>query len=236
MERVFLMKKEEINAVLFDLDDTLVNSKKAEYNAICKFKNLYIEFNKVEDADFAKEWSKITMETYERYHSGEISFEELKIGRMKRLFSYYSIIISDEDSKEKFKEYQNIYEKNWILFDDAKEVLEYLKNKYKLVILSNGDGKQQRKKIEYTGLDKYFFYIVISSEVGYSKPEKEIFEIACKMVNSKPENCIMIGDKYKVDIEGSLNAGMYGIWINRKKEQLTYEFQIEELNELIKYL
>ena len=99
------MKKEEINAVLFDLDDTLVNSKKAEYNAICKFKNLYIEFNKVEDVDFAKAWSKITMETYERYHSGEISFEELKIGRMKRLFSYYSIIISDEDSKEKFKEY-----------------------------------------------------------------------------------------------------------------------------------
>lgn len=230
------MKKEEINTVLFDLDDTLVNSKNAEYNAICKFKNLYIEFNKVEDVDFAKAWSKITMETYERYHSGEISFEELKIGRMKRLFSYYSIIISDEDSKEKFKEYQNIYEKNWILFDDAKEVLEYLKNKYKLVILSNGDGKQQRKKIEYTGLDKYFSYIVISSEVGYSKPEKEIFEIACKMVNSKPENCIMIGDKYKVDIEGSLNAGMYGIWINRKKEQLTYEFQIEELNELIKYL
>ena len=230
------MKKEEINTVLFDLDDTLVNSKNAEYNAICKFKNLYIEFNKVEDVDFAKAWSKITMETYERYHSGEISFEELKIGRMKRLFSYYSIIISDEDSKEKFKEYQNIYEKNWILFDDAKEVLEYLKNKYKLVILSNGDGKQQRKKIEYTGLDKYFSYIVISSEVGYSKPEKEIFEIACKMVNSKPENCIMIGDKYKVDIEGSLNAGMYGIWINRNKEQSTYEFQIEELNELIKYL
>ena len=33
-----------------------------------------------------------------------------------------------------------------------------------------------------------------------------------------------------------INSGMYGIWINRKKEQLIYEFQIEELNELIKYL
>ena len=43
------------------------------------------------------------------------------------------------------KNYQKIYEKNWILFDDAEEALKTLKSKYKLVILSNGDGKQQRK-------------------------------------------------------------------------------------------
>ena len=230
------MKKEEINVVLFDLDDTLVNSKKAEYNAICEFKKLYSEFNKIEDVDFAKTWSKITMEIYEKYHNGIISFEELRIERMKGLFNNYSMDISDEDAKMKFKDYQNIYEKNWVLFDDAKEVLENLKDRYKLVILSNGDGKQQRKKIEYTGLNKYFSDIVISSEVGYSKPEKEIFEIACKMINSKPENCIMVGDKYKIDIEGSLNAGMHGIWVNRKKEQSSFEYQIEELNELSKYL
>ena len=230
------MKKEEIKAILFDLDDTLVNSKKAEYNAICEFKNLYSEFNEFKDDEFAKVWSKITMEIYDKYHNGEISFEELRIGRMKGLFNNYSINISDEEAQERFKCYLNIYEKNWILFDDAKEVLEKLKDRYKLVILSNGDGKQQRKKIEYTGLNKYFSDIVISSEVGYSKPEKEIFEIACKMVNLKPENCIMIGDKYKVDIEGSLNIGMHGIWVNRKKEQSSYEYQIEELNELTKYL
>lgn len=226
----------EIKAVLFDLDDTLVNSKMAEYKAICEFKSLHNEFNQVEDAEFAKSWGKITMEIYEKYHQGKISFEELRIGRMQGLFNYYSINISDENAKEKFKDYQNIYEKNWILFDDAKEVLENLKNKYKLVILSNGDGKQQRKKIEYTGLNKYFSDIVISSEVGYSKPEKEIFEIACKMINLKPENCIMIGDKYKVDVEGSLNAGMHGIWVNRKKEELKYKFQIKELSELKNYL
>lgn len=230
------MKKEEIKAVLFDLDDTLVNSKKAEYNAICEFKNLYSEFNEIKDDDFANVWSKITMEIYEKYDNAEISFDEQRIGRMKGLFSNYLINISDEDAQKKFKSYLNIYEKNWILFDDVKEVLEKLKDRYKLVILSNGDEKQQRKKIEYTGLNKYFSDIVISSEVGYSKPEKEIFEIACKMINVKPKNCIMIGDKYKVDIEGSLNAGMHGIWVNRKKEQLSFEYQIKELNELSKYL
>ena len=53
------MKKEEINAVLFDLDDTLVNSKKAEYNAICKFKNLYIEFIKLKMLILPKHGAKL---------------------------------------------------------------------------------------------------------------------------------------------------------------------------------
>lgn len=228
--------KLKIEAILFDLDDTLINSKKAEYNAICGFKNLYSEFKKIKNTDFAEVWSKVTMETYEKYHKSEISFEELRIGRMIGLFSNYSINISDEDAKEKFKDYQNIYEKNWILFDDAKELLENFKSRYKLVILSNGDGKQQRRKIEYTGLNKYFSNIVISSEVGYAKPAKQIFEIACKKVDVKPANCVMIGDKYKVDIEGSINAGMYGIWVNRKDEQSSYKYQVENLCELTKYL
>ena len=228
--------KLNIKAIFFDLDDTLVNSKKAEYNAICEFKKLHSEFNKINDETFANIWNKISMEIYEKYHSGKISFEELRIGRMKELFNNYSINISDEEAKEKFKNYQNIYEKSWILFDDAKEVLESLKSKYKIAIISNGDGKWQRKKIEYTGLNKYFSDVVISSEAGYSNPEKEIFNIACKMVNLKPENCIMIGDKFKVDIEGALNVGMQAIWVNRKKEKLNYRFQIKELSEITKFV
>lgn len=136
---------EEIKAILFDLDDTLVNSKKAEYNAICEFKKLYSVFDEVKDNDIAQIWNNITMENYEKYHKGEISFEELRTKRMKELFTNYSINISKEDAKNKFKDYQKIYEKNWILFDDAEEALKTLKSKYKLVILSNGDGKQQRK-------------------------------------------------------------------------------------------
>lgn len=225
-----------IKAIFFDLDDTLVDSKKAQYNAICDFKKLYSEFDKIKDIDFANIWNKITIEIYEKYHSRKISFEELRIGRMKGLFSNYSINISDEEAEQKFRDYKSVYEKNWILFDDAKEVLEHLKSKYKLVIISNGDGKWQRKKIEHTGLNKYFSDIIISSEVGYSKPEKEIFDIASNIVNLKPANCVMIGDIFKVDIQGALNAGMKAIWVNRRKEKLSYEYQIEELNKLIKYL
>lgn len=92
--------------------------------------------------------------------------------------------------------------------------------------------ESNKGKIEYIVVNKYCSDIVISNEVCYSKPEKEIFEITCRMINLKPENCIMIGDKYKVDVEGSINAGMHGNWVILK-EKLSYKFQIEELSELI---
>ncbi len=226
----------EIKAVLFDLDDTLVNSKKAEYDAICELKKMYSEFDKVKDDEFAQIWNNITLEIYEEYLKGKISFEKSRMKRMQGLFGNYLINISEAEAKNKFRDYRKIYEANWNLFNDAEEVLKNLKSKYKLVIISNGNGKQQRRKIEHTGLNKYFSNIVISSEVGCSKPEKEIFDIACQMVDSEPKNCVMIGDKYKVDIEGSLNAGMQGIWVNREKENSSYEYQIKELKELKKYL
>ena len=62
--------------------------------------------------------------------------------------------------------------------------------------------------------------------------QKEIFLTACKALNVKPENAVMIGDKYQVDIEGSINAGLQAIWINRKNEKIDYKWQIKELKEL----
>lgn len=221
-----------IKAILFDLDDTILDSKTAEYNAICDFKRLFKEFAEIENNEFAKIWSKVTMELYDKYHNGLISFETLRTERIKRLFSNFNIKIKDEDAKGKFKMYLELYEKNWILFPDTIEVLEQLKNNYKLAIVTNGDGVQQRKKIKQTGIEKYFSEIIISSEVGVSKPDKDIFEITCKRLNVEPEECMMIGDKMKVDVEGCAQLGMKAVWVNRKKENIKYAYTITELQEL----
>ena len=53
-------KKSNIKAIMFDLDDTIFDSKKAQYNAICEFKNSFQEFEKMEDSEFAKLWNEIT--------------------------------------------------------------------------------------------------------------------------------------------------------------------------------
>ena len=222
----------KIDALLFDLDDTILNSRVAQLNAILEFKKKYKEFQNINDEEFINKWDVIMKAKYEKYLKGEITFQELRRERIKTMFFVYDITITNSEAEKLFDSYQEIYEKNWKTFDDAEEVLDELKAKYKLAIVSNGNSMQQRKKIKLTGLDKYFKDIFISEEVGYAKPQKEIFLTACKAINVKPENAVMIGDKYKVDIEGSINAGLNAIWVNRKNEKIDYKWQIKELKEL----
>lgn len=222
----------KIEAVLFDLDDTILNSRTAQINAILEFKAKHKVFQSINDEEFITKWDIIMRAKYEKYLKSEITFPELRRERIKTMFSVYDIRITDSEAEKLFDSYQEIYEKNWKTFDDAEEVLNELKAKYKLAIVSNGNSKQQRKKIKFAGVEKYFTDIFISEEVGYAKPQKEIFLKACEAINVKPENTVMIGDKYKVDIEGSLNAGLNAIWVNRKNEKIDYKWRIKELKEL----
>lgn len=231
-----LYKKNKIKAVLFDLDDTILNTRDAQSNAISEFKGFFKEFNDISKEEFRKEWDNITEECYEEYLNKEYSFKELRTQRMKKLFLKYGTSISNEEAKVRFKEYLKTYKRNWMLFNDSEEVIKELKSKYKIAILSNGDGNYQREKIQEVGLNKYFSDIFISGELGFEKPKKEIFQIASKKIGIPLENCVMIGDKYKVDIEGSINAGMNAIWVNRKNQNINYKYQIKEIIELRKYL
>lgn len=227
---------QNIKAIFFDLDDTLLNCRKAQHIAILEFKRLHSEFDKFSNDEFAESWRKASSEIYDKYHYKEITFEELKSGRMQNLYKNFDIKISFEKGSELFKEYHKLYEKNWCLFDDTIEVISNLKDNYKIAIITNGDSIQQRNKIKKVELDKYFDNIFISTEVGFAKPHKEIFDYACEKIGEVPENCIMVGDLYKSDIQGSINSGIQGIWLNRSNDDKEYEFQIKELSEIFKYL
>lgn len=223
----------EIKAIFFDLDDTLVNSKEAEHDASIEFKKLFKEFDGMEDEYFASLWRKLANEQYERYARKEISFERNRINRIIELFSLVGIEKKDDEAKEIFDKYLYFYEKNWKVYGDVIETLDKLKTQYKLGIITNGNGIQQRKKMELTKIRDFFSEIIISGEVGFSKPSREIFEIACSKIKENPEDCLMVGDNFKLDIQGSENAGLNPIWVNRKNEENEYENQVKELKEIL---
>lgn len=225
-----------IKAILFDLDDTLLNSKEAEYNAICEFKSSFNVFNKISNDEFAKIWNQITAGAYDEYEKGKFTFKQQRIERIKRIFKKYNVDVSDKEAHERFNMYLKLYEQHWKLIKNAKEVLEKLSKDFKLAIVTNGDSKHQRKKIETLGIQKYFSQIIISSEVGYAKPSQEIFKLACEKLNLLPEECIMVGDRLKKDIVGSKAIGMKALWLNSRNEQFEYEYEIKNLNEILNYI
>lgn len=105
--------------------------------------------------------------------------------------------------------------RQWEAYAYCRPVLADLKaGGYKLGVISNWD-KSAKSLLDEHGLTGYFDTIIISSEVGVSKPEPEIFEIAFEQSGSTPEKGFYVGDNYYDDAVGSRSVGMDCCIINR---------------------
>lgn len=122
------------------------------------------------------------------------------------------------------------------LFEDARKTLEYLKNKYRLAVLTNGSPISQRRKLESTGVLDLFELSVVSGEVGINKPDEGIFNYMCQQLQVQPHQCLYIGDNYEYDILGARNAGWSAIYLNRLHLPSDEKCMIASLDELIEKL
>lgn len=221
--------------IFFDLDGTLLDHKSSEYLGVKEFYNSYKEYFEFEEEVFYKYWRQISDKHFNMYLNGKITFKEQRVERIKELFMLSGIEFSDEVAQSTFNNYLRIYESNWRPFSDVIPCLQKLVG-YKLGIVSNGDLEQQLLKLHKIGIKKYFSTIVTSGEVGISKPNTKLFDIACKRVNEFPQNCYYIGDDLKLDILPCIEIGMRGIWINRNNRQTGLDgiktiFSLEDLEE-----
>jgi putative hydrolase of the HAD superfamily len=129
-------------------------------------------------------------------------------------------------------------------FPEVIPTLLKLKDRYKLGIISNGLAVKQWEKLVGLGIHHFFDIVTTSEELGYSKPEKQIFEFAIEKLGLKPRECVMVGDKLETDIIGANRAGMYSIRLKKGKhmhekpgsKESTPLFEIEDISEIFKAL
>jgi putative hydrolase of the HAD superfamily len=199
--------------IFFDIDETLLNNNAAERNAAQGF--YYLHRNNIQASldDFLERWKILTENNVQRYLAGKLSFQGQRRERLRQLF-VNKRSLSDDEADAMFASYLNIYESSWELFPDVKSCLNKLTG-YELGIISNGSAIQQRQKLESLGILDRFSTIVISGDVGVSKPDSRIFLIACRQAGVSLSECLHVGDDLKADVLGSISAGLNGIWINR---------------------
>jgi len=130
---------------------------------------------------------------------------------------------------------------NWALEEDAIPTLIKLdENGYKLGIISNaGDDQDVQQLARGFGIQKYFDFILTSAACSYRKPHPRIFELALANWYLLPSEAVMVGDNLTADIRGAQNAGIYGVWLNRRadpqmetEETVTPDASISSLSEL----
>jgi len=135
----------------------------------------------------------------------------------------------------------SVTQSNWTLEEDAIPTLKKLRVMgYNLGIISNaGDDTDVQQLARGFGITEYFDFILTSAACSYRKPHPRIFELALSNWYCHPNEAVMVGDNLDADIRGAQEAGIYGIWINRraspemeKQEQVQPDASLSSLLEL----
>jgi 2-haloalkanoic acid dehalogenase type II len=100
-------------------------------------------------------------------------------------------------------------------FEGAGELLEELKGRYALGLLTNGPSDMQWEKIRSLGFGRAFDAIVVAGDVGIYKPDRRAFEALLARLDVRPSSALFVGDNHELDIVGAHRAGMRTAWVKR---------------------
>lgn len=205
-------------SLFIDLDDTLWDTY--NNNKEC-LKELYADYDMGRHYASFEAFFAIYMpnniELWAKYRNGEINRQTLIIERFRFVFRPLGV----EDPKEILKINDHFLQRTTLqtrLIPGASELLEYLRPKYRLFILSNGFREVQDLKLKNSGLSPFFERLILSEDACIQKPHKGIFDYALVTTNSRRAESLMIGDSWDADIVGAYNSRIDQIWFNPKSE------------------
>lgn len=198
----------EIQAVIFDLDNTLVN-RQAAFRAYSEhFINQFVSV--ADEADRASMLEVMRIADRDGYRHKRELYSELR-----QQFKIESKATVDELLQFWFQQFSSYT----VLMDGAIELLTALKIRgIKLGIITNGSVASQHAKIEQVGLRSYFDAIIVSDEVGCKKPDRKIFELAVARLDTQPHVCMFVGDHPVNDVQGAREAGLQPVWLQGFRE------------------
>ncbi|SFB28596.1 putative hydrolase of the HAD superfamily [Lentibacillus halodurans] len=256
-----------LKAIMFDLDDTLIWDEKSVDQAFKKVFGIASQKSDVDPEALEQRIRKNAQKLFASYDTydftemigispfeglwGEFDDEGESFNRLKEIAPKYrkkawtiSLQESGVDNPQLAFELAEVFKtergKKQFVYEETFDVLNALKGKYRLLMLTNGSPDLQWRKLAITpGLKPYFDHIVISGGFGKGKPNPSIMDHALGLLSVEKDEVIMVGDNPYSDILGASRAGIPSVWINHHAADIndvrpTYE--ISRLKELLNVL
>ena len=138
-----------------------------------------------------------------------------------RVFDQVAPSLSELDRDNFFEiAYEHFAEAGvWKLYPEVLDVLEQLRERFQLAVISNFDGRL-RLILQNLGISKYFAHVFISSELGADKPDPEIFRRALKLMHLNANEVLHVGDDPERDWKAAKEAGLLVFQLDRPKNSL----------------
>ncbi len=202
-----------ISFVYFDLDDTLLDHRSAERQALkdtCR--DFPVVFGGHELDTIQETYHAVNSVVWQRYGAGLISKERAKRERFENLLAALSIngeAKPDELSEHYMRQYANY----WSYVSGAKTAYFSIASTHPVGILTNGFIEVQKAKLDrFPELREKASAIVISEEIGFMKPDPRIFQHAAEQAHISASEILYIGDSYRSDVLGGQAAGWQVVW------------------------
>lgn len=219
-----------VEFLFIDLDDTILDFKKAEHIAV---KKTLADFG-VEPTDaVCSRYSIINQQHWEAMERKEMTRQQVLEGRFAVLFAELCV---DVDAAVCSRHYTENLSVGHYFLPGAREAVERLSKKYKLYLTSNGTAWVQRSRLESADIENFFCDIFISQEIGFNKPAKEYFDgCFAKIPDFDPGKAMIVGDSLSSDILGGKNARIATCWVNPKHKpcgDIVPDYEIDNLSRL----
>lgn len=203
-----------IRAVLFDLDDTLFDHRESAAEALRRVQHAHDCFRHAPFDEFEREHSMLLEEFHPEVVSGRLGMDEARRERFRRLFQRFGARADDALCAAAAGMYRREYLDARRAMAGAEALLEAVRRRASVGIVSNNMLQEQQEKLEHLRLAAYVDVLVVSEAAGIAKPDPGIFAIALDALGVRSEEAVMVGDSWSADVVGSRAAGIRAVWFN----------------------
>lgn len=226
------------NTILFDIDDTLLDFKADEEQALAR---LFALTPITLTPEVKAKYSKFNQNLWQKLEQGEITREKLLSTRFNIFFKQeFDLDISDLNLANRYLEFLS---EGHDEMQHAHQLITSLAQNpnLRLAIATNGARATQVKRLRDADLIEYFDRLFISEEMNANKPQVEFFNyIENHLENYDSYQTLIVGDSLTSDIQGGNNAHVTTVWYNPNHQSNSGtakpDYEIDDLLDLQKII
>lgn len=206
-----------LDGVLFDIDDTLVNTRAAFGAAMAGIVEVYLADLPAERlSEVLALWRRDPDGHYRAYTRGELTLDEQRRLRANQLQEAFGAApLTEAEFVEWDAVFETSYQAGWVAHTDAAAAVEAVVSRgLRVGALSNAITAHQVPKLERTGLGHVPMLVGLDT-LGVGKPDPRVFLEACARLGTDPGRTLYVGDELDLDARAAVRAGLYGAWVDR---------------------
>ncbi len=220
-----------VNAVLFDMDDTLYDHRYARRAGLRALQDAEPALARRALVELDRAYERLfTTGHASQVLTGRLSLEASRRSRMALFLRQFGAPASRARVQELVDLRLAEYYRRRRAVPGASELLRALRGLGVPVgVVTNNLRSEQEEKLRFLRIGGYVDHLVCSEQVGVMKPHPQIFRIALRRLGRRAGRAVMVGDSWESDVLGAAGLGIWPVWFHRDRRRLPAEPPAAEL-------